>query len=84
MPYIDENGNTKYTLKDKIDYHTKCANDGVKPTGEVLTTTQRIRHANCATKCVNKLNRFMKTGTRLKEIKNKLSSNNKSKSKSAF
>ncbi len=79
MSYI-KNGVKRYTLREKISYHTECANSGVnKNTGEKLTTTQRVRHANSATRCVNKLDKFMKTGNRFADMKKSFkSSKNKS------
>lgn len=80
MSYI-KNGKKQYALKEKIDFHTQCANKGVNvSSGEKLTTTQRVRHANRATACVNQLNRFMKTGARFKDLKSKRKSGSKSNS----
>lgn len=58
------NGVKKYTMREKIAYHKELANKGVDKNGEALTLIQRVRHANCATRQANKLNRFMKTGKR--------------------
>lgn len=69
MAYMKD-GVRRYTLKEKIAYHTKCANDGVNVnTGEKLTTVSRIRHANLATKQCNRLNKFMKTGQKFADMK---------------
>lgn len=69
MSYMKD-GVRRYTLKEKIAYHTQCANTGVNVnTGEKLTTTSRVRHANLATKQCNKLNRFMKTRERFADMK---------------
>ena len=63
MAYINKRtGEKKYTLKEKIKYHTAIANSGKKK-GKPIPLTTRVRHANRATKCVNKLNRFMKQGS---------------------
>ena len=76
-----KNGRKKYTLKEKIKYHTLCANSGKNPaTGEHLSTTQRVRHANCATKRVNQLNRFMKTGASFSSMKKNYSNARKNNS----
>ena len=80
MAYMKD-GVLRHTLKEKIAYHTECANTGVnKSTGEKLSTTQRVRHANRATKCVNKLNRFMNTGARFADMKKQRSNQNKQSS----
>lgn len=77
-----KDGVNRYTLKEKIAYHTECANTGFdKAKGKELSTTSRVRHANLATKCCNKLNRFMKTGARFKDMKQDFKS---SKNNSAF
>lgn len=63
MPYINKRtGERKFTLKEKIKYHTRIANSGKKG-GKIVPLTTRVRHANRATKCVNKLNKFMKQGS---------------------
>ena len=60
MSYINKRtGKRTYTLKEKIKYHNAIANTGRKK-GKAIPLTTRVRHANSATKCVNKLNRFMK------------------------
>lgn len=69
MSYMKD-GVCRYTLKEKIAYHTQCANTGVNVnTGEKLTTTSRVRHANLATKQCNRLNKFMQTGERFADMK---------------
>lgn len=69
MAYTNAKGAKQYTMKEKIAYHTKLANNGYDSNGEKLTLTQRVRHANCATRQVNKLNRFMKTGERFNAMR---------------
>lgn len=64
------NGEKRYSLKDKIAYHTACANTGKNiATGEKLSFASQVRHANSATRCVNKLNSFMKQGQRFNDMK---------------
>lgn len=69
MAYKNAKGVKQYTMKEKIAYHKDCADRGVNQHGEKLTMTQRVRHANCATRQVNKLNRFMKTGERFAQMR---------------
>lgn len=60
MAYKDSNGNKKYTLKEKIAYHNKCANSGKKD-GKTLTFTEKVNHARAAARCRKKLGDFVKT-----------------------
>lgn len=59
MAYKNNNGETQYTAKEKIKYHTDCANSGVDGNGVKLTTAQRIRHGVLAENQKRKLDRFM-------------------------
>lgn len=57
MAYTDRNGVQRFSTKDKMNYHTNCANKGVDGKGKKLTTTQRIRHAMLAEDCRKSINR---------------------------
>lgn len=58
MPYVDRNGERKYSLKEKVAYHKKCANSGVGADGKKLTQTQRINHSLAANRATRKLGKF--------------------------
>ena len=60
MAYANANGEKKYTLKEKIAYHKKCANSGKGKDGETLKPAQRVNHALAADRCRKKLNKYMK------------------------
>jgi len=61
MSYVNSKNEEKYSDKEKYEYHKSCADKGINPvTGEKLTLTQKIRHANLAEKYRKRLNRFMK------------------------
>ena len=59
----------KYTLKQKYNYHKRIADTGYDKNGEKVGMTSRVRHAQSAIKTHKKLNRFMKTGTFIKNVK---------------
>jgi hypothetical protein len=63
MAYKNQDGEKQYTLKEKIKFHTDCANTGygIDKDGKKvqLTTAQRVRHGVVAENQKRKLNRFM-------------------------
>lgn len=58
MPYVNKDGEQKFSLKEKVKYHNQCANSGKAPDGTQLTFTQRQNHAKASARCTAKLNRF--------------------------
>lgn len=59
MPYFDKStGEKKFSLKEKVAYHNKCANSGVGADGKKLTTSQRINHVLGANRARKKLGKF--------------------------
>ena len=58
MPYINQNGEQKYSLKEKIQYHNQCANSGKTPDGRKLSFTERQNHAKASARCTSKLGKF--------------------------
>ena len=60
MAYKDKAGENRFSTKDKMEYHTKCANSGVCE-GKKLTETQKVRHALLAERCRSKINRYHNT-----------------------
>lgn len=58
MAYKDSKGNTRYSKKDKMKYHTKCCNSGKNPDGKTLTQTQRVRHGILAERYRNSINGY--------------------------
>lgn len=68
MPYIDKNGECKYSLKEKINYHNQCANTGKMPDGRNLTFTERQNHARASARCRSKLGKFMQATDMVERI----------------
>lgn len=58
MPYKDNSGNVRYTLKEKYQYHKNIANSG-KKNGSTISFTERNNHAEAANRCQRKLGKFM-------------------------
>lgn len=58
MAYKDKNGNTRYSKKEKMEYHTKCCNSGKDAKGKALSQTQRVRHAILAERYRNSINGY--------------------------
>lgn len=64
MPYSDKNtGELRYSLKEKVEYHNKCANSGKTPNGEKLTFSQRVNHNKAAARCTRKLSNYANAKT---------------------
>ena len=60
MAYFDKDGNKKFSLKEKVQYHKKCANSGRDKNGNPLSTTERVNHALAANRATQKLGKFAK------------------------
>ena len=58
---FDQNGQKRFSLKERYAYHKQIADSGQDLGGNAVSTVTRIRHANSAIKLHNRLNRFMKT-----------------------
>jgi hypothetical protein len=57
----------RYTLKEKIAYHNKCANTAKDKDGNPLTTAQRVHHAMASGRAAAKLNNFMSMSPEMRD-----------------
>ena len=58
MPYINDKGEKKFSLREKIAYHNKCANTGMQG-GKQLTFSQRVNHIIASRDCRIQLGNFL-------------------------
>ena len=58
MAYKDSKGNTRYSKKEKMQYHAKCCNSGKDANGNTLSQTQRVRHAILAERYRKSINSY--------------------------
>jgi hypothetical protein len=57
----------RYTLREKIAYHNKCANTGKDKNGNELTNAQIVHHAMASGRAAAKLNNFMSMSSSMRD-----------------